>query len=88
MYHAGRPRDRVAGMPARQFFVGPMRAGLERRMCLLMARDTSKGDAGGNAKQCPEQQARERYHDDEPVRQRGRNLAVGFRRKGRADQMR
>ena len=55
---------------------------------LSTSRDTSERNAGGNAEQTPEQQASEGYHHDEPVRQRGRNLAVGFRRKRRADQMR
>src|SRR5712664_1594822 len=54
----------------------------------LRSRDTSERNAGGAGEQSPAQQASERYHYDEPARQRGRNLAVGFRRKGRADQMR
>jgi hypothetical protein len=57
-------------------------------MTIKRARDTSECDAGGDAEQTPEQQAGERHHHDEPVRQRGRNLAVGFRREGRANQMR
>ena len=58
-------------------------AGLRRR-----ARDAGECDAGRDAQQRPEQQAGQRHHDDKSVGKRRGNLAVGFRRKGRSDQMR